>query len=107
MDEVAIEHRLTAVEKLASSNRYRIEDLEKSTDALNSMATSMAVMAEKQKVISTSVETINGNVDAIGKRVGDLESKPGKRWDSLLDKLIYAVVGAFVAWILAGAPGIK
>lgn len=105
MDEVGIEHRLTAVEKLASSNRYRIEDLEKSTDALNSMATSMAVMAEKQKTISASVETIDGNVTAIGKRVGDLEAKPAKRWDGLVDKIIYGLVGAFVMWLFAGAPG--
>ena len=107
MDEIEMEHRMTAVEKLAASNRYRIDALEKATSALNSLATSMAVMAEKQKSISESMDTINGNVDAIGKRVGELEAKPGKHWDGLLDKLIYAAVGAFVAWILAGAPGIN
>lgn len=107
MNDVEMEHRMTCVEKLAASNRHRIDDLEKSTDALNSLATSMAVMAQKQEAISASVDSINGNVDAIGKRVGDLEAKPGKRWDALLDKLIYAVVGAFIAWIISGAPGLN
>lgn len=34
-----------------------------------------------------------------------MESKPGKRWESVVDKLLFAAAGAFVAWLFAGAPG--
>lgn len=106
MNEIEAEHRVTAVEKLAASNRHRIDDLEKSTEALNSLATSMAVMAKEQEAISASVDRISGNVTTIGERVGELEAKPAKRWDGLVDKLIYAAVGAVLAWLIAGAPGL-
>ena len=35
-----------------------------------------------------------------------LTEKPAKRWDGLVDKLIYAAALAVVAWIAAGMPGL-
>ena len=36
-----------------------------------------------------------------------LAEKPAKRWDGLVDKLIYAFALAVVAWVAAGMPGLK
>ena len=46
------EHRLTAVEYRAKSNTHRIEKLEASTEAINKLATSMEVMAERQEQVA-------------------------------------------------------
>ena len=72
--------RLVEVEQRAKSNTRRLEAVEKNQEALNSIATSVAVMAEQQKNISDKVDTIDAKVDT-------LEAKPGKRWDSLVDKI--------------------
>lgn len=102
---VSCEHELEFAEKLveidqrSKSNTHRLEAVEKNQEALNSIATSVAVMAEQQKNISKKVDDIDNKVDAI-------ESKPAKRWDSMMDKLIAALVGAFLAWLVTGAQGL-
>lgn len=99
MTNEEITERLVEVEQRSKSNTHRLDAVEKNQEALNSIATSVAVMAEQQKNISDKVDTIDAKVDT-------LEAKPGKRWESLVDKAIWAIAGAFVAWVAAGAPGL-
>lgn len=79
-------------------NEGRIKKLESKHEVLHQLATSVAVLAEQMK-------TLNGSVDTLNSKVDEMESKPGKRWESVVDKLLFAAAGAFVAWLFAGAPG--
>ena len=88
------ERRLTAVENRSKSNAHRIDKLEKTTEAINNLATSMKVMVVKQD------EVVN-TVSKLDEKVSMLEAKPGKRWDALVDKVIWAVVAAVVGFLLA------
>lgn len=88
------EQRLTAVEERAKSNTRRLEKVEASTEAIARLATSMEVMANKQEQVADTVDRLDGKVTA-------LEGKPGKRWDNLVEKLIWFVVAAAVGFILA------
>ena len=92
--EVNVEHRLTAVEDRAKSNQRRIEKLETSTEALNRMASSMEVMAEKQARVADAVDELDGKVTA-------LEAKPARRWDDLVSKLILVAITALVTGLLS------
>lgn len=92
--EVTLEHRLTAVEDRAKSNQRRIEKLETSTEALNRMAASMEVMAEKQERVADAVDELDGKVTA-------LEAKPAKRWDELVTKLVLVAATAVLTWLLS------
>ena len=88
------ERRLTAVEQRSKSNTHRLEKLEESTEAINRLATSMEVMVSKQEQVAETVDKLDGKVTA-------LEAKPGKRVDSLMDKIIWAVCAAVLTYILA------
>ena len=88
------ERRLTQVEQRAKSNTHRLEKLEESTEAINRLATSMEVMASKQEQVAETVEKLDGKVTA-------LEEKPVKRFDGLVDKIIWAVCGAVITFLLA------
>lgn len=94
MEDTEIVERLTAVEQRSKSNSHRLETLEKHTDALNTLATSVAVMAER-------VETTGDKVDSLCTDVQELKSEPGKRWKSVVERVIYIVVAAIVGFILA------
>jgi len=96
MTEIEQERRLTAVEDRAKANSRRIEKLEEYTEAINRLATSMEVMAEKQDRVADSVEKLDGKVTA-------LESKPGKRWDSMTEKLLLMLATAAITLLLAQA----
>ena len=88
------EQRLTAVEERSKSNSHRLNKLEESNEVISRLATSMEVMASKQEQVADTVDKLDGKVTA-------LEGKPGKRWDNLVEKLIWAVVAAVAGFFLA------
>lgn len=94
MDEIKLENRLTAVEKLAGSNRHRIDDVEKRQDNLDELVASVAVMAKEQEHIKEDVTEIKDDVKTLADR-------PGKRWDGLVDKVVWAICAAVIAFVLA------
>lgn len=87
--------RLVEVDARSKSNSHRLDDIEKRQDDLDGLVASMAVFAKEQEHIQQDVKEIKDNVKT-------LTDKPAKRWDSLLDKLLVGLVGAFIAWLLAG-----
>ncbi|MBS6845964.1 MAG: hypothetical protein KH299_07800 [Firmicutes bacterium] len=94
MNEVEMEHRITAVEKLAKGNERRIGDLESDNKALLDLSTSVAVMAEQMKTMSSKVDSM----DAAVKR---LQSVPASRWEGLIKAVVTALVAGLVGYALA------
>ena len=88
------ERRLTAVEDKAKSNMRRIEKLEESNEAINRLATSMEVMVVKQKEVAEKV-------DKMDEKVTILETKPAKRWEAIVDKIVITIAAAVIGFILA------
>nr|DAH82955.1 MAG TPA: hypothetical protein [Caudoviricetes sp.] len=93
MNEVEMEHRVTAVEKLEKGNERRIVDLESDNKALQDLAKSVAVLAEQMKAI-------NSKVDSMDTAVKQLQSVPGSRWEGFIKAAVTAVVAALVGWAL-------
>ena len=92
--EREFEHRLTEVEARSKSNVHRLDEVEKRQDNLDKLASSVAVLAEREKNVETNVEEIKGDVKS-------LKGKSAKRWDNLVNQVITAVVAAIAGFILA------
>lgn len=92
--ELDYEHRLTEVEQRSKSNTRRLDTLEKSTEAIHDLATSMKVMVAKQDAMNAAVNTLTGKVE-------ELEAEPGKKWKAVTEKVILGVVAAVVGFVLA------
>jgi hypothetical protein len=92
--EVQIEHRLTEVESRSRSNTHRLDELEKRQDNLDDLVSTVKVLAVREEAVENDVKEIKADVKS-------LTSKPAERWDSLVDKIIWAVAGAVLAYILA------
>lgn len=91
--ENTFEHRMTEVENRSTRNEGRIKKLEEEQGVLHQLVTSVAVMAEQMK-------TMTGSVDALNRKVDDLEKKPARRWDAIVDKVVWAVLAAGIAFLL-------
>ena len=87
------ERRLTEVEARSKSNTKRLDDVERRQDNLDNLVSSVAIMAQEQEHIKDDVTEIKTDVKA-------LSDKPGKRWDSIVDKSIWAVLAAMIAFLL-------
>lgn len=88
------EKRLADVENRTKSNMHRIDKLEKNTEVLNKLATSLQVMATKQDSMAGTLERLDTKVEL-------LEAKPAKRWETVVEKIILGVVAGLVGAALA------
>jgi len=93
MDNESLAIKLQETTDRSLRNEGRIKKLEGEQSALHDLAKSVAVMAEQLK-------TMNGNVDTLTDKVDALESKPAKRFDSIVDKIVWAVLAAVIAFLL-------
>ena len=89
-----IEHRLTEVEDRAKSNTKRLDEVEKRQDDLDDLVTTV-------KVLATREENVESDVKEIKRDVKDMASTSGKRWDELVDKIIWAIAAAVVGFVIA------
>lgn len=96
IEEVALQ--LQKTEDRSLRNEGRIKELEAEQKSLQDLATSVAVMVEQMKTMNANVGTLNTKVDK-------LEEKPAKRWDAIVDKVIWALLSAVIAYAL-GKTGI-
>ena len=92
--QISVEHRLTEVEERSKSNTHRLDELEKRQDNLDDVVSVVKVLAVREEAVENDVKEIKADVKS-------LTSKPGQRWDSLMDKIIWAVAGAVLAFILS------
>lgn len=67
---------------------------------LGGTETNTAVQQKHMENIDKSLSEIKAGQKDILQKVESLEAKPGKRWEGIVDKLIWGVIG-----VLAGALG--
>lgn len=96
-----LEERVTAVEQQCKSNGRRIDKVEQEQEVIHELAASIRVMASEQKHTSDTIKEVKEDVSRLDGKVDALELKPGKRWESIVDKIIWAVAGAIIAFVLA------
>lgn len=94
MENVDFVGRLSAVEQRSKSNSHRLDAVEKNTEAVNHLATSVAVMAERMEITGDKVDSLCSDVQ-------DLKAEPGKRWKFVVEKAVYIAVSAVMGYILA------
>lgn len=89
-----MEHRLTAVEERSKTNTRRIEDLEKRQNDLEALASSVSTLAAREERVESDVKEIKADVKT-------LAAKPAKKWESVEEKVVLAIVAAVIGFFLA------
>lgn len=96
MDDLAIKLQETTDRSLR--NESRIEKLETDQKAISELALSVQELATNQV-------NMKDDLTQIKKDVRSLITLPTKRWNSVVEKVITLLVGAFVAWLLTSGAG--
>ena len=99
-EEMAV--RLVETEARSKSNTRRLDEMDEKVDTLNRLATAVEVMATEQKHQTETMAEIKTDVNTLGTKVDAIEKKPAKRWDGMVDKVLYGLVGAIVTAMGAG-----
>lgn len=87
------EERLSKVEERSKSNSHRIEEIERRQDNLDKIAGAVEALAVREENVESDVKEIKSDVKT-------LTGKPAQRWESLVDKAIWAVCAAVIAYLL-------
>ena len=91
--EREFEHRLTEVEARSKSNCHRLDEMEKRQDNLDDLVSTVKVLADREERVEDDVKEIKNDVKTI-------KDKPGKRWDAIFDKIVWAILAAIIAFVL-------
>ena len=87
------ERRLTEVEARSKSNMKRIDEMDKRQADLEELVSTVKVLAVREEKVESDVKEIKNDVKSI-------KDKPGKRWDAIVDKVVWAVLAAVIAFLL-------
>lgn len=94
MSEQEIAVKLAEVDQRSRSNTHRLEQVEKKLEDNEQLLTNVALIAQKQNTLESDVQEIKTDVKM-------LTAKPGKRWESVVEKVILTIVAAGLAYLIA------
>ncbi|MBQ1956298.1 MAG: hypothetical protein II365_00845 [Clostridia bacterium] len=89
-DEIPV--KITETEARSKSNMHRIERLERDSEVLYKIATSVEILATKQSHLANAIVEVD-------KKVTALEKIPSRRWRTLVDKVIGALTGLIIGYL--------
>ncbi len=85
---------MTSLETKLRSDEHRITDLEKRQDDLDKLVSTVEALAVREKNVEDDVKEMKSDVKT-------LVNKPGKKWESMTDKIILTIASAVIGFILA------
>lgn len=103
MDDVAIVREMTALDGRVTTLERESKELKKRQDNVDEMVQAVTALNVKLENTAEKVDATDKKVDHIGDKIEEINAKSGKRWDSVVEKVIFAVVGAVVGWLLKQA----
>lgn len=87
-----MEVKMQELSDLAKSNKRRIEKLEEHQEQQDKLLNTVSLIAQKQESMESSLGEIKTDIKQI-------KDKPGKRWDSIVEKALLCVVAGLVGYI--------
>lgn len=87
------EKRLTETEARSKSNAHRLDEVEKRQNNLDELVGTVKALAVREENMENDVKEIKSDVK-------NLAGKPGQRWENLVDKVLWAVAAAVIAFLL-------
>ena len=89
------------VEALERANEQHGSTHREMYDRLRELERLEGIQGEQYKAILEKLDGLTQKHDALNAKLSELEAKPGKRWETLVEKALWAVCAAVIAFLLA------
>ncbi len=89
------------VEALERANEQHGSTHREMYDRLRELERLEGIQGEQYKAILEKLDGLTQKHDALNAKLSELEAKPGKRWEALVEKALWAVCAAVIAFLLA------
>ncbi len=87
MNEATVAAKIAEINQDRKSINRRLDNIERLTESVHTIAVEMKAMRE--------------DVNGLTKRIAAIESKPIKRWDSIVQFIITTLVGGGLGYLIA------
>lgn len=95
---IEFEERGKRIDDENNRQNHRLDKLEKIADQLTEMAASIKAMV-------VTMQAMQKEQERQGKRLDDIEEKPSKRWDILINTALTVIATAAITLLLKGGIG--
>lgn len=95
MDTNEIGAALARQEEQIKGLARRMDNLEKLTESVNTLAKSVERLTVQQAQTDTQVTALTGDIN-------EIKGKPGKRWDLVITVAITAIITAVITLLIKG-----
>jgi len=96
--------RLGDLESMTAVQDTQLKNIDEKLDEIKqnnkTILEKMEDIGTKTAVQTNGLEPLTKKMDALSEKVDALEAKPGKRWEGIVDKAIWAVCAAVIAFLL-------
>jgi hypothetical protein len=100
------EYRLENEKRWADFS-VRMKAIEDENEVITQRLNKQSALVQDIQQLSSSVAVLANNMKSMldeqqrqNKRLEELEKKPVKRWDAVIDKIVMTVLGALIAYVL-------
>lgn len=100
------EYRLENEKRWADFS-VRMKAIEDDNEVIYQRLNKQSALVQDIQQLSSSVAVLANNMKSMldeqqrqNKRLEELEKKPVKRWDAVIDKIVMTVLGALIAYVL-------
>ena len=100
------EYRLENEKRWADFS-VRLKAIEDDNEVIYQRLNKQSALVQDIQQLSSSVAVLANNMKSMldeqqrqNKRLEELEKKPVKRWDAVIDKIVMTVLGALIAYVL-------
>ena len=100
------EYRLENEKRWADFS-VRMKAIEDENEVITQRLNKQSALVQDIQELSSSVAVLANNMKSLldeqqrqNKRLEELEKKPVKRWDAVIDKIVMTVLGALIAYVL-------
>lgn len=87
------ERRLTETEQRSKLNVERLDKVEKWQADFGELIGTVRILADRE-------ERVEKDVGEIKEAVQEIKDKPGKKWEGVIDKIIFTAIGVVVTFLL-------
>ncbi len=99
-EEVVI--KLTKHQEEIASLKHRMDAMETLAESIKELALSVNGLSVNVSMSCDRMERYEDSLRLQGERIGELEKRPGKRWDLIITAVITAIAGGAVTYIFSG-----
>lgn len=101
MTQEEVAAKLVEVEQRSKSNTHRINELSGQIEAVNKLAVSVELLVQENKHQTEAIKEVKTDVQSLSGKVEAIEQKPAKKWDSIGEKVLWALIAAVIGFALA------